>query len=223
MKGLMMTSTTNDGQSEFLPRNLEEWGRGLVLNPYLKSKVAEFYFTMAIPLEQSSRKYLRMALFEEEYQEFHTAFQHSDKVEQVDAICDMLYILHGTLLEFGSVTCLYDTKYDKEISNDIDRFITCLRLFSTGNINEEPLIRQAFSEVHRSNMSKFFVEGRDEFTVSSLYDEASNNNWCFRNPTKGVWYFEDSSGKLRKPNKYSPPDIKSIVESFNTKQLELRI
>lgn len=66
------------------------------------------------------RKIMRFNLFEEEYQEYRFA---KDKVERLDAICDMLYIRLGTLLE--SMTSKYDLKnlldyhLDKKNKHDI--------------------------------------------------------------------------------------------------------
>lgn len=68
----------------------------------------------------SERKILRFDLFEEEFREYRSA---KNKVERLDAVCDMLYIRLGTLLE--SMTSKYDLKnlldyrLDKKNKHDI--------------------------------------------------------------------------------------------------------
>ena len=94
----------------------------------------------------SERKILRFDLFEEEFREYRSA---KDKVERLDAVCDMLYIRLGTLLE--SMTSKDDLR--NLLEYNLDKKINMIYKFVRENGFGEILF-QAFSEVHRSNMSK---------------------------------------------------------------------
>ena len=96
------------------------------------------------------RMKLRERLFDEELKEYNDAEKNNDKVEMLDAVCDMCYILIGTLLEIhkGNVDAVTDVIYFEE--NDKSKFI-----FEKVFENEfDDIFVKAFEEVHRSNMSK---------------------------------------------------------------------
>lgn len=44
---------------------------------------------------------LRYDLIKEELEELREAFNKKDKVEVLDALCDLMYVVEGTVLEFG--------------------------------------------------------------------------------------------------------------------------
>ena len=92
------------------------------------------------------RKIMRFNLFEEEYQEYRFA---KDEVEKLDAVCDMLYIRFGTLLE--SMTSKADLR--NLLEYNLDKKINMIYGFVRKN-NFGDILFQAFNEVHRSNMSK---------------------------------------------------------------------
>jgi hypothetical protein len=96
------------------------------------------------------RMKLREKLFDEELKEYNDAEKNNDKVEMLDAVCDMCYILVGTLLEMhkGNVDAVTDVIYFEE--DDKSKFI-----FEKVFKNEfNDIFVKAFEEVHRSNMSK---------------------------------------------------------------------
>lgn len=70
-------------------------------------KVAEFHKVTAAPVLKNpevpevKRVDLRMTLLEEELKEFEEAAYKRDIVGVLDALCDLQYILNGTILEFG--------------------------------------------------------------------------------------------------------------------------
>lgn len=96
------------------------------------------------------RMKLRERLFDEELKEYNDAEKNNDKVEMLDAVCDMCYISIGTLLEKckGNVEEVVNVIYfgcdDKSnyIFNEVFR----------NEFND--IFLKAFEEVHRSNMSK---------------------------------------------------------------------
>lgn len=127
---------------------MEQWSKlvGLVKEFYIAFGQQEF-------LEKEmtdERMKLRKRLFDEELKEYKTAEKNKDKVEMLDAVCDMCYILIGTLLEMhkGDVDTVTDVIYFGE--DDKSKFI-----FEKVFKNEfNDIFVKAFEEVHRSNMSK---------------------------------------------------------------------
>ena len=127
---------------------MEQWEK-------LVSLVKEFYIAFGQQefLEKEitdERIKLRKKLFNEEFKEYEVAEKDNDRVEMLDAVCDMYYIYIGTLLELhkgniGDVASriffLSDKKTDflfkLETKNGFDKILS-----------------EAFEEVHKSNMSK---------------------------------------------------------------------
>ena len=127
---------------------MEQWEK-------LVGLVKEFYITFGQKefLEKEitdERIKLRKKLFNEEFKEYEVAEKDNDRVEMLDAVCDMYYIYIGTLLELhkgniGDVASriffLSDKKTDflfkLETKNGFDKILS-----------------EAFEEVHKSNMSK---------------------------------------------------------------------
>ena len=76
---------------------MEQWNKlvGLVKEFYIAFGQQEF-------LEKETtdeRIKLRKKLFNEELKEYNVAEKNKDRAEMLDAVCDMYYILIGTLLE----------------------------------------------------------------------------------------------------------------------------
>eukprot|EP00238_Polyblepharides_amylifera_P015016 CAMPEP_0196581538 /NCGR_PEP_ID=MMETSP1081-20130531/34075_1 /TAXON_ID=36882 /ORGANISM="Pyramimonas amylifera, Strain CCMP720" /LENGTH=177 /DNA_ID=CAMNT_0041901799 /DNA_START=213 /DNA_END=746 /DNA_ORIENTATION=- len=71
------------------------------------NKVADFHKFFEVPILKSAeipsaeRCNLRLNLLREEIQELQTAIDAKDLVEVADALCDIQYVLSGTVLEFG--------------------------------------------------------------------------------------------------------------------------
>ena len=123
------------------------------------------------------RKSLRFDMFEEEYQEYRFA---KDEVEKLDAVCDMLYVRFGTLME--SMTSKTDLKnlLEYHLDQKVNMIYSLVKENGFGEI-----LFQAFSEVHRSNMSK------------------KNKN--------GV-ILRRQDGKVIKGPDYFPPNLKQFLE-----------
>ena len=100
----------------------------------------------------SERKILRFDLFEEEHQEYRFA---KNRIEKLDAICDMLYIRLGTLLE--SMKSKEDLK--NLINYHLDKKLNMIFDYTKKN-NFSDILFKAFEEVHRSNMSKIDKDGK---------------------------------------------------------------
>ncbi|EEX75288.1 nucleoside triphosphate pyrophosphohydrolase family protein [Leptotrichia hofstadii] len=76
---------------------MDQWGKlvGLVKEFYIAFGQQEF-------LEKEitdERIKLRKKLFDEEFKEYEAAEKNNNRVEMLDAVCDMNYIYLGTLLE----------------------------------------------------------------------------------------------------------------------------
>ena len=129
------------------------------------------------------RMVLRNKLWNEECEELVEAISKKDKVQILDAIIDMIYIRIGTLLEHyrgDTMIVRFAIEHDIEISN-------CREYFAKHFGHNSELLKEAFDEVQRSNMSKL--------------DE--NGNPIFR---------ED--GKIMKSHLFIEPDLKSILEKY---------
>lgn len=75
--------------------------------PDTLNSVAEFHATFGHPILAApafpplNRCNLRLDLIEEEFLELRAAIANNDMVEVADALCDLQYVLSGTILEFG--------------------------------------------------------------------------------------------------------------------------
>lgn len=136
---------------------MEQWEK-------LVKLVKEFYITFGQQefLEKemtNERMELRKKLFDEEFKEYEVAEKNKDRVEMLDAICDMYYIHIGTLLEKNK--------------GDIEKIAN--KIFFLGDKETEYLFKlevkngfdvilpEAFEEVHKSNMSKLGKDGKPIF------------------------------------------------------------
>ena len=128
---------------------MEQWNKlvGLVKEFYIAFGQQEF-------LEKEmtdERTKLRERLFDEELTEYNIAERENNKVEMIDAVCDMYYIHIGTLLELykGNVEAVRNVIFfEKDEESEL--------IFKKVLKNEfNDIFVEAFEEVHRSNMSKF--------------------------------------------------------------------
>ena len=127
---------------------MEQWNKlvGLVKEFYIAFGQQEF-------LEKEmtdERMKLREKLFEEELKEYEVAEKNNNKVEMLDAVCDMYYIHIGTLLELykSNIEAVRNVIFfEKDEESEL--------IFKKVLKNEfNDIFVKAFEEVHRSNMSK---------------------------------------------------------------------
>jgi predicted HAD superfamily Cof-like phosphohydrolase len=87
------------------------------MSKYL-NQVAQFHNTFKHPvlstpqLAPADRAKLRVSLLQEELDELQEAIDKGDLVEVADALCDLQYVLSGTVLEFGMKN-LFNTMFDE--------------------------------------------------------------------------------------------------------------
>ena len=81
------------------------------------SKVSDFHKTFNVPvldkpeIPSEERCQLRVNLLQEELNELSEAIKNKDLVEIADALCDLQYVLSGSVLEFG-LTEKFDQLFD---------------------------------------------------------------------------------------------------------------
>lgn len=127
---------------------MEQWNKlvGLVKEFYIAFGQQEF-FEKGMTDERIE---LRKRLFDEELTEYNIAERENNKVEMLDAVCDMYYIHIGTLLELykGNVEAVRNVIFfEKDEESEL--------IFKKVLKNEfNDIFVKAFEEVHRSNMSK---------------------------------------------------------------------
>lgn len=157
---------------------MERWNK-------LAEMVKEFYLAFGQQefLEKEMTKErieLRERLFYEELKEYNDAEKNNDKVEMLDAVCDMYYIHIGTLLEqnkgdvekvASKIFFLEDERTRKIFNWEVENGF-------------EKILFQAFSEIHKSNMSKLGLDGKP------IYRE---------------------DGKITKGPNFFPPNLKQFL------------
>ena len=136
---------------------MEQWNK-------LVKLVKEFYIAFGqqefLKKEMTDeRMKLRERLFDEELTEYNIAERENNKVEMLDAVCDMYYIHIGTLLELykGNVEAVRNVIFfEKDEESEL--------IFKKVLKNEfNDVFVKAFEEVHRSNMSKLDENGKSIF------------------------------------------------------------
>lgn len=147
---------------------------------YIAFKQEEFLEKHGITPDRMNK---RLDWFKEETEELIEAISKKDKVKILDAIIDMIYVRIGTLLEYHKglpITVYFMVGSDMELIN-------CGEYFAKHFGNNSKLLKDAFDEVHRSNLSKLDENGKPIFR-------------------------ED--GKIMKSDLFSEPDLKSILEKY---------
>lgn len=189
-------------------------------------RVTEFHRVFNQPVASSPElpdpkiRTLRQNLLKEEFDEFCNAYKANDLIEMADGLADMCYIMAGTSVTYGiapegtfespyenvlvkldlflhsHLDHLLQQDFDKymqaEANDDLDAIKDSLKWMFASifgiSLHLGIPINKVFAEVHRSNMAKVMPDGT-------------------------VRYRED--GKVLKPDTWTPPDIKSILDGVN--------
>ena len=133
---------------------MEQWNKlvGLVKEFYIAFGQQEF-------LEKEmtdERMGLREKLFDEELKEYEVAEKNNNKVEMLDAVCDMYYIHIGTLLEQNKGDV--EKVASKIFFLEDERTKKIFKWETENGFNT--ILTSTFEEVHRSNMSKLGLDGK---------------------------------------------------------------
>lgn len=166
---------------------------------------------------------LRGNLIEEETKELVRAPAYS--AEELDAICDLLYVTLGTNLALGIPVrvplfnhpaptkeqfyqlikpCVQDLycKFPctKTQTTELNKITACCFILAN-NYNYN--LASAFRAVHESNMSKLWKD-------NALARAAQKPGFTATMKPKG-WLVKDSRGKVVKPEHFSPPDLTPYI------------
>lgn len=205
----------------------------------LQGMVAEFMLVsgqtvrtrpVSLTMEQAQ---FRHALYMEEVEELAIAIQDGDRVEQLDALVDILYIVYGTANAEGA-----DMR--SELAGTIDAariyiprteaaaeiLLTELEelgvraqssyapgfVFKMAKVLGFGLdtVLRAFKRVHDSNMSKFCTtEAEARETVASYKDQGVGAFWAKQSDLYVVYRAYDK--KILKSVNYSPVSLKELI------------
>lgn len=186
--------------------------------------VAQFMATFDQPRYRATSKVpdkvrrFRGDLIDEEYKEYRQGCVHSNKLEMLDGLCDLAYVVAGTIVTCGLSVTAYTSKQgisdwhmEKEVMNAVDECdqpIPChARMYAALNgllmridqIGVKLNMFEAFKEVHKNNMDKLWKE-----------KPAATSN-LIALPRNGKWLVKDLNGKVIKPINHPKPDISKFL------------
>lgn len=171
----------------------------------------------------------RYDLFMEEVEELETAFKEGNRVEVLDALLDIQYIVLGTANVMG-IECIYELVAAYELWDingrqplelrieDIKRLsVTSIHgaIFETSAFAgifgiPRDKFTEGFNRVHKSNMSKFCQSEREaNSTIETYKKQGVETYWVKRGDLYVV--LRTSDNKVMKSNMYSPVNLEDLV------------
>lgn len=171
----------------------------------------------------------RDTLLREEIRELQYAIVDNNRVEILDALCDIVYVALGTCNAAGINHRFSDKDYHEPLYFDIDRTIKCLEDYSTygqdycmssvvticyelANLFGFPLdnFKTALDRVHESNMSKFCLDTKTVEKTQEFYDKQGINTYV--EPREKVMVvYREGDGKVLKSVDYHPVYLEDLV------------
>jgi predicted HAD superfamily Cof-like phosphohydrolase len=124
------------------------------------SKVSEFHKTFNVPvlykpeIPSEERCKLRVNLLQEELNELSEAIKNKDLVEIADALCDLQYVLSGSVLEFG-LTEKFDQLFDDVQRSNMSK--ACETMQEAIETISHYKKTQGFESVYKKVDNKFVV------------------------------------------------------------------
>lgn len=172
---------------------------------------------------------LRNDLFHEELSELREAIGAGDRILQLDAIIDLLYIIGGTAVTY--VYENFDNRIDDSLrlampNNDTQAelinisFAAGAYQYSVNTLNSimvvaknlgftSPQIFEGFKRVHESNMTKFCRTKREaKNTLFDYIEKGIECTWIERN---GLYVVVRNDGKILKSSYYKPVDLSDVI------------
>lgn len=195
--------------------------------------VREFMMTAGQPVDGNDLSLeniqLRNDLFHEELSELKEAIGASDRILQLDAIIDLLYIIGGTAVTY--VYENFDNRIDDALrlampNNDTQAelinisFASGAYQYSVNTLNSimvvaknlgftSPQIFEGFKRVHESNMTKFCRTKREaKNTLLDYIEKGIECTWIERN---GLYVVVRNDGKILKSSYYKPVDLSDVI------------
>lgn len=197
-------------------------------------KVREFQIASGQPVSDTPRELtkeeydFRDTLLQEEIRELQYAIVDNNRVEILDALCDIIYVATGTCNAMGIKHgfWLYDDNYGwmaESIDVSLDDFIfyskedycidsvitLCYDLAYLFGFTLENF-KRALDRVHASNMSKFCYDTKTEERTQEFYKKQGIDTYIEpRNKMTVVYRKED--GKVLKSVEYHPVYLEDLV------------
>lgn len=176
----------------------------------------------------------RYDLFIEEVNELEAAYKADDRIEMLDALCDILYIVLGTASVAGEdlreeidmylyiISKMPEFEYTQKHIQPLIRCLTddatlvvddvvrtTMNLVAYFGFTKENLI-EGFNRVHRSNMSKFcLTESGANETIESYQNKGVETYWVKRGDLFVVLRTSDT--KVMKSINYKPVNLEDLV------------
>lgn len=205
----------------------------------MQGMVAEFMRASGQPVRKRptnltmEEAQLRHSLYMEEVDELSLAIQNGDRVEQLDALADILYIVYGTAnteghdtseglitaLKMESTYILGSGRGAVEEALELENIAVRAQarevprlVYRIGNelgfdVNT---VTRAFGLVHVSNMSKFCTsEAEANETVASYKHQGVGAFWAKQGDLYVVYRTEDK--KVLKSINYRPVSLKELI------------
>ena len=184
------------------------------------SKVGEFnkvagnlqYTPTTVPIEIYK---LRESLIYEEYQELLEGIASGDKVEQLDALADLLYVIYGFIWVKNEPMIFFNGPKEirKEVIIDMSAHL-CLRLKATlvaaNDLNLFTQLEEAFNRVHESNMSKFCKTELE--AGETVYHYKLKGIYTYYKKVDDLYVvLRVEDNKVLKSINYTPVDLKDLV------------
>lgn len=220
-------SFNNMTQQEQTPQPKEyvkDWNSIIEFLDTAFQKVSEFNYVTGVEKLEYGEEVDKLSkdLIKEELQEHREALAQKDRVEELDAICDLIYV--GLRLRYKNyyfdisrnpAINVFHLAYE-EIQERVagDAFVTDFNLFLPDFIKLSPFsletIKQAFDEVHRSNMSKFCTTEEDALASVQIY-ESKGVITDYKKVGDYYIIYRFVDDKTLKGIHYSPPSLQDLV------------
>ena len=174
--------------SEFYENSITEKG---------KSKINMLkYFNKTFDVDinnhpsQSKNAKLRIDLMQEELDEIKKAIQDKNYPELLDGLCDLEYVLLGTVLEFG-LQDIFNIAFKEVHKSNMSKAL----------INPTD---QEVEKAYRETLEKY----NDEFPIHAVISEVGS--------TTIVVFKNSATGKVIKPKSFRSPDFSKFAEFFKS-------
>lgn len=171
----------------------------------------------------------RDTLLREEIRELQYGIVDNNRVEILDALCDIVYVALGTCNTAGIKHRFSDKDYHEPLYFDIDRTIECLEDYSTygqdycissvvtvcfelANLFGFSLenFKTALDRVHESNMSKFCLDTKTAEKTQEFYAKQGINTYV--EPREKVMVvYREGDGKVLKSVHFWGPYLEDLV------------
>lgn len=187
------------------------------LLPEQVQAAGEFHASADLPISrfEQERFDLRASMFSEEHaEEFEAALASKDIKLALDGLCDSLYIAAGSVVEWGD---LGDHFLEDELARQLNMCSIATYSFMGIVLNKDmSILKDAFQEVHRSNMSKFWLVSEPEPGLLNPSVLEKYGPGYRIQVTNGRCCYIGDSGKVLKPKGFREPDLQPFVDLFMT-------